>query len=319
MDITTLKKEAKSKSASTQRLEELARHVDINIPLAVAHNPNTPATALEYLGNHEQFTILQAVAKHPNTPNSVLEKLATHKQESVLEALLEHDNLPLSALESLQQRLPETRRWWLPARFGRLIMTKPALLEQFLTDSATGVRATVAANLPLSDAHFEQLFNDPESFVRAALYNNASLMKDINRQRRLLEHPDNMTRAAIARRSISAHDRVRFVQDESEKVGTTVVQQRRITPAHLEQLANDASPKVREAIAGRLFSTPIHLLEQLSRDSDGGVRAGVAKNRDSTKEILERLSHDVIKKYDEKEILDGFSHRVIIDKQGNYR
>jgi hypothetical protein len=132
MDSAALKKEAKSRKTAASRLEELARFSDASIQLAVANNLNTPATALEYLGGHGKFMILKAVAKHPNTPDSVLEKLATHKQETVLEALLERTSLPLLAVEILSQRLPPTRRWWLPWKFSSVIMTKPVLLEKFL-------------------------------------------------------------------------------------------------------------------------------------------------------------------------------------------
>lgn len=292
MDVAALKKEAKSKKTAASRLEQLARHSDTSIQLAVANNPSAPASALEYLGGHGKFNILKAVAKNPNTPDNILEKLATHKQETVLEALLERSHLPLAAVEALGQRLPPTRRWWLPWKFASVVMSKPALLEKFLTDPDDRVRQSAAEHLPLSDAHFEQLLNDPKPFVRAMLYQNASLMTDANKAMRLLAHPDEMTRAAVAQQSLSATDIQRFVNDASPYVRAAVVRQLHITEAQLEKLANDPDAKVRGAISGRFFSTPVHLLERLSKDPEPYVRAGVAQNGSSTEGMLEHLSHD---------------------------
>ncbi len=292
MDIAALKKEAKSKKTSSKRLEELARHADTSVQLAVANNPNTPSAALEYLGGHGKYTILKAVAKHPNTPDNILEKLSTHKHEAVLEALTERSSLPLAAVEALSQRLPPTRRWWLPKNFSNVIMSKPALLEKFLTDLDDRVLQSAAEYLPLSDAHFEQLLNNPKPFVRARLFQNATLMTDIHKRMRLLAHPDEMTRAAVAQQSLSLSDIERFINDPSPHVRAAVVGQMQISEAQLETLSHDPNTKVRGAVSGRFFSTPGHLLERLSHDPEPFVRAGVARNSDSTLGVLEHLARD---------------------------
>ena len=82
-DVALLKKEAKNKKTSPSRLEELARHADSSVQLAVAGNPNTPSATLENLGRSTKLSLLKAVARHGNTPLPVLERLARHQQVTV--------------------------------------------------------------------------------------------------------------------------------------------------------------------------------------------------------------------------------------------
>jgi hypothetical protein len=290
LDASLAKIIAKAKHTPAHVLENLARSSDTSVQLAVANNPNAPVSALEYLGGHGKYTILKAVAKHSNTPNEVLEKLARHKQESVREALLERIHLPVAAIEALRETLRPERRWWLPWKFSSVIMSKSALLEQFMTDPAEVVRRSVAQHIPLTDEQFEGVFNDVHPNVRANLYSNPSSTPE--RLERLFSHPDDMTRAALARQSLSVQEQLRFVKDASPYVRAAIVQQMQLPEDALRQLAIDESLLVRGAVAGRFFSTPVDLLEQLSRDPEPFVRAGVAQNSDSTVEILEHLSRD---------------------------
>jgi hypothetical protein len=114
---------------------------------------------------------------------------------------------------------------------------------------------------------------------------------DATKRTKLLAHPDEMTRAAVAQQSLSANDIERFVADESPHVRAAVVGQMQITEEQLEKLSNDSSPKVRGAVSGRFFSTPVHLLERLSKDPEPYVRAGAAQQSGNAS-VLKRLGVD---------------------------
>lgn len=139
-DLALLKKEAKSKITSPSRLEELARHADLSVRLAVAGNLNTPSATLEYLGQSTKLGLLKALAKNSNTPPQVLERLARHRQDSVRQAVATWARLPENiALGMLNDPVERTR--FLLIHYSRRFQwnTLP-LLERAALDSSSLVR-----------------------------------------------------------------------------------------------------------------------------------------------------------------------------------
>lgn len=103
MDIEALKKEARSKKTSAERLSELARHPELGVQLAVAANQQVSVETFSHLAGSGNVRVLKKLAENPATPVAVLKQLAQHSQSSVRVALCKNPHLTLELFEELSQ------------------------------------------------------------------------------------------------------------------------------------------------------------------------------------------------------------------------
>lgn len=188
-DLQALKREARHKATSAQRLlelaaldpqvsravagnktaplpvlEGLARSSDMPTRRAVAANAGATAALLNHLSKDRQWTVLKAVAVHPHTDAPTLERLSVHSRDTVKTALLGRSNLLSQVLETLGRDQDAGVR-----REVAWSSALPApLIRALYADGDAGVRANIVQHDTLSAAQKRQALADPEAVVRAS-------------------------------------------------------------------------------------------------------------------------------------------------------
>lgn len=306
MSLAELKKEAKSKKTSPQRLEELARHSDTSIHLAVAGNPNANAATLIYLSSHGRFNVLKAVARNPNTPETALLKLFRHKQATVREAVLSRFAITAQLAEAISQDLDSRVRdvlvtqWntssgWSETTVKRLIFDEapqirqhilrrgmlreyPEALEAYVRDSALVVRQEFAT-LPKMELLtkrpdlVELLANDPEPSVRVAGLR--------------YENPEIWEKLLLDRSPAVLIGVLQFLSDCPKYLA-----EKYLTKEYFERLAKESELSVRMELVKHVVSLPESAIEILAEDENPEIRKSVFRRFRLTLPILNKLSLD---------------------------
>ncbi len=172
-EVELLEIEVSNAKTDALRLEELSRHPDSSVQLAVAGNPNTSSATLEHLGRSRRLGLLRALAKHPNTPPHLIERLARHRHDSVRYAVAESAQISETvALQLLDDISPYTRSL-LIERSDRFQWDTTRLFERAAKDSSWHTRMNVAQHATVSSI-IESLLDDADPMVaRPALCNRA--------------------------------------------------------------------------------------------------------------------------------------------------
>lgn len=321
MDINELKKEARAKGTSAQRLlelaamdtslsrliakakrtpasvlEKLARSSDTSTQVAVASHPNTSSSVLSYLGGHGKYTILKAVAKNPNTPDAIIEKLAAHKHSAVREAVAWRAVLP----EAIAVRLAQDPDVAIRMMLIQDSRTNP-VWKILAKDPDPRVRGSVAGVSTISDALLESFFSDPSQGVRADLGLNFKLANRPDWVDRLLEDADPVVRTTAYRHGKIQHY-IRMAADPDTNVRAEAAlslnksllnhgDPNTLLKKVFTKFAKDSDPEVRIALTENDHCLP-ELLIQLATDPDERVRYGVTANGQTPKAAFEILLKD---------------------------
>jgi hypothetical protein len=149
---------ARSAQTDTADLTTLATSKDIEIVVAVAENPSTPAEVLKELGNDKRVSVRQAVASNQGAPIDVLDLLAKDKQKDVRGRAASNPSLPLTSVDILaKDKTPEVAKTAkaaksLDLRAARNVRSSPAELASLSTSKKSEVRLAVAQNPSSMDA-----------------------------------------------------------------------------------------------------------------------------------------------------------------------
>jgi hypothetical protein len=276
MNLDELKKEAKSKKTSAARLEELARHSDTSIQLAVANNPNANAATLEYLSGHGMWNILKAVAKNPSMPSSAQIRLARHKQVSVREMLVQRSDLAPETLEALA-RDTEVNLVDLVMHYNAHLRSLPQVLEAFVTSPVASARRGAARFAPVTSDQFERLFKDSDPHIVGNLY--FSPYSSPEQRQRVRNHQNPEVRCMIVKRGgfeFSVAELEKASRDSSPIVRAALAGQKPLMPHLLNKLSHDPDPEVRSVIVARFISAWDADLDSFSEELHPWVRAEVA-------------------------------------------
>jgi len=103
----------KARSAQTDPadLSMLSTSKNIEIVLAVAENPSTPASVLEEFANDKRVSGARGRSDHQCAPTGVLDSLAKDKQKDVRRRTASNPSLPLASVEILaKDKTPEVAK-----------------------------------------------------------------------------------------------------------------------------------------------------------------------------------------------------------------
>ncbi len=289
MDVTTLKKEAKSKKTLASRLLELAKTPEPTVQYAVAANPNAPLAALEYLSGHGKWTILKAVAVNPNVSLAILEKLASHKQNTVCVAVAQSTKTSDQLLAKLAQHSDSVVRRAVTENKN----CSDAILATLGQDPDSLVRFDVAIRTK-SPVVLEKLAFDPDEYVRGAAAGNKGVpTKDL---RVLATDPKASVRASSVRNLRQRGEMkllLTLARDMNAEVRFAIVNENAATwnnQLH-DHLVTDSDEKVRECLAVH-YELPQTMMLILAQDSSTAVREQIAHRNDLTKAVFEILLKD---------------------------
>lgn len=260
-------------------LEQLAGDLELPIRRAVQYNPNCPTelilrvesqhnAAQDWNTDPQQLAILAesswswvrlAVAQNPHTPPEVLVKLAGDAYEKIQLAVTRNPGSPEGAIAMLANHSENSIR--------EAVAKHPNASESTLLQLLPSYSNVIVNrnNLPISV--LEQLAGDR------------------NLHYFLLKQP-NLPGAILAQ----------MLDSSSESNRAKIAEHPQVLASTLEQLARDADPKVRLAVAQNL-NTPdalrSQLLQQLATESDERIRVAVAANPSTPIPILEFVTSTI--------------------------
>ena len=296
-EVELLEKEASSAKTDALRLEELSRHPDSSVQLAVASNPNTSSAALEYLGRSRRLGLLRALAKNPNTPSHLIERLARHRHDTVRQAVAESAQISETvALELLDDDSVHVRSL-LVERSGRFQWNTVRLFERAAKDSSWYVRTAVAKSATASSI-LEGLLDDVDSIVAACALRNRALapaaltakLESMFERFNLLDYwfdPSDIVR----RRDLPAHWLERFSTHPIAMVRLCIVKNPNTSQAVLLRFADDHDVTVMMGMS-TLPDLPEDFYLSFAKHAHPWVRSTLVKNPAVPKTVLELLAHD---------------------------
>jgi Leucine rich repeat variant len=342
----TLRLVAENPNTPLDLLKSLALHPDRGIRDTVLKNPNLdPLTVyqlqLELQAQEELTQASQVLAGRPDspyalaqvlekgdrnakitaarslkTPISVLEELARDVDDTVRSVVSENQNLPINSLIELTRDSNINIRANL-ARHRRNRQVPALILERLATDEAEQVRSQVANNPDTPIEILNQLAQDPSFEVCRALSQNLNaseiILEIIAVQKGIAnpynsKTPGNAFSAAIEQ-ALQTDFRFRDkAVDDLLKNHTSQV------PAKiLEKLAESYKTDwVRSSIAHH-SNTPDTALRLMVDDVYGPVLWGIARNRNTSPELLNQLlDHPNLSPQDYQQIYGAIIERVVI-------
>jgi hypothetical protein len=293
-----------------QAQEELAQASQV-----LAGRPDSPYALAQVLEKGDRNSKITS-ARSPKTPISVLEELARDVDDTVRSVVSENQNLPIGSLMELTQDSSINIRASL-ARHRRNRQVPVRILERLAMDEAEQVRSQVANNPDTPIEILNQLAQDPSFEVCRALSRNLnaseSILEIIAIQKGIAnpynaKTPGNAFTAAIEQ-ALQTDFRFRDkAVDDLLKNHTSQI------PAEiLEQLA--ASYKtdwVRSSIAHH-SNTPDTALRLMVDDVYGPVLWGIARNRNTSPELLDQLlNHPNLSPQDYQQIYGAIIERAVV-------
>jgi hypothetical protein len=220
-------------------LELLAKDNKWEIRLAVAKNPNTPASILEDLARDCYWEIRIAVSQNPSTPASILEDLARDWYWEIKMAVAQNPNTSARILEQLS-RDDDAYEQGVAGNPN----TPEKILQQLAQDTSCYVRSSVARNPNIPVRILEQLAQDNTWHVRWFIAGNP------NTPIRILQQ---------------------LAKDKNNIIRRKVVKHPKIAVSVLERLSRANNWQIRRAVAQNP-NTPGRILEQLLADRVSSVR-----------------------------------------------
>ncbi|MEM7738546.1 MAG: hypothetical protein AAF267_22455, partial [Deinococcota bacterium] len=261
MDEALSRMIAKSKKTPPKLLEELARSGDMPTRRAVAANENTDVAVLEQLAGDQQWTVLKSLARNPNTPDKVLLQLAKHKQYTVREALVMRGvdglNMPRNLVDTLVQDDHEKVRFSL-IWYAQYLPLQHKDYEVLATQSSVENRRYLMVNaspycVTWPTSLWEQVMKDEDDVVREHVVRrgggDAGLFKDDD----YLDH---------------------FANDDAQSVRAAVGYYLKDRPDLTQKFLNDPCADVKLSICRH---ADVEMWQQLANDPDPAVRAGLAQ------------------------------------------
>jgi predicted DNA-binding WGR domain protein len=217
------------------------------------------------------------------------------------------------SLADVQTRLPKFDRW---VTVARSLNTPVSVLAALSTDSAAGVRKSVAGNPNTTVLLLKALTKDSDAAVRSSVAWNpntpelmlAELAKDSHNEVRSLVAENRNTpvsalealgkdRASSVRCGVAANPRAPesvmegLARDSDRDVRLALARNLHAPVRLLDELVQESAVRVREAVAQNP-SSPASALCALSKDSRASVRMAVAKNPACPAAVLEALAED---------------------------
>ena len=296
-EVELLEKEASNEQTKQSRLEELSRHPDSSVQLAVAGNPNTSVAALEFLGRSRRLGLLRALAKNPNSPPHLIERLARHRHDTVRQAVAESAQISETvALELLNDVSPHTRSL-LIEHSGRFQWDTLHLFERAAQDSSWYTRLAVAEHTTVSSI-LEGLLNDVDPMVAGVALHNRALASDaltakleaMSERFNLLDYwfdPSDIVR----RRDLPAHWLERFAAHPIAMVRLCIVKNPNTPRSVLLGFADDPDVTVMMGMA-TMPDLPEDYYLSFAKHAHPWVRSTLVKNPVIPKSVLELLAHD---------------------------
>ena len=220
-------------------LELLAKDNKWEIRLAVAQNPNTPASILEELARRSDREIRMALAQNPSTPASILEELARDWHWEIKMAVAHNPNTSARILEQLRRE-----DYTYEQGVARNPNTPEKILEQLAQDNSCYVRSSVARNPNIPVRILEQLAQDNTWHVRWSIAANPNTPVRILKQ---------------------------LAKDTNNIIRRKVVKHPKIPVSVLEALSRANNWRIRRAVAQNP-NTPVRILEQLLAERVSSVR-----------------------------------------------
>lgn len=295
-------------------LDELAGSEVTGIRRAVAANPHTTAATLTFLAEHARDEKTQElIVRHPNLDRPALDHLSASEHKSVRYQVACHPAADAHILAPLALDKEGSVR----CAAARNANATPAMLERLSGDNDPDVRAAVAGNLKtrpelldkLSRGHgmvmaqvaknpstpaetLHRLFQDTSTGnqMRALVAGNASAPADL-RSAAVNDADDWVREHAAGNAALTETELPRLVRDSSQRVRRALARNR-AAGAVLPELGRDADDFVRSTAAKNPAASP-ELLRSLAADEFHAVRAGVASNPNTPRDVLERLVDDL--------------------------
>lgn len=281
-------------------LERLAREPSLEPRLQMAELADAPLAILEQLAGDLELPVRLAVQYNPNCPTELILRV-----ESQHNAAQDWNTDPQQLAILAESSWP-----WVRLAVAQNPYAPPEMLIKLAGDAYEKIQLAVARNPASPEGAIAILANHPENSIREAVakHPNASestllqllpsysnviinrnnlpisvleqLAGDRNLHYSLLKQP-NLPGAILAQ----------MVDSSSESNRAKIAEHPQVLASTLEQLARDADPKVRLAVAQNL-NTPdalrSQLLQQLATESDEKIRVAIAANP-STPIVLEAL------------------------------
>jgi ribosomal protein L17 len=256
----------KIKQAISQRSDlpisiiiDLACDFQIHATNSLAKNLSIGADVLVELANHPELQVRQMVVRHPNVPQTVLDRAVTTAE--LRQYVAENISTPADLLVELVKSGEE--------EILKAIATNPSATASVL-ESITKTRS--------QDILIAQHPNATTKLLQQILWRLA-MDERLSVRKYVAKHPHTPIDILIA-----------WVQKQPE-LRLFIAQNPSISPEIIEQLAEDASAKVREALAYNSI-TPSYILEKLAKVSQIAVRQAVASNPKTSGSVLEFLAQD---------------------------
>ena len=168
------------------------------------------------------------------------------------------------------------------------------LLSALSTSIDVVARANVALNRSIHDEAAMRLKDDPEVIVRLNLASNTFV--DVDILNLMTDDPSDRVLVALAKNALSAESMItKLAQNPSVDVRVAAASHPNVNCDTASVLASDFDWRVRSALAqsidGELLNCK-EILLNLSRDSNSGVRASTASNRNLPQDLFVALAYD---------------------------
>lgn len=238
---------------------ELAGDFQMHATNSLAENLAIGADVLMELANHPELRVRQMVVRHPNVPQSLLDKAVTIGE--LRQYVAENPSTPADLLVELVEDGEE--------EVLKAIATNP---------SATASVLESVAKTHSQDILIAQHPNATTKLLQQILWRLA-MDERLSVRKYVAKHPQTPTEILIV-----------WVRKRPE-LRLFIAQNPNISLEIIEQLAGDASAKVREALAYNPI-TPGYILEKFAKDAQIAVRQAVASNPKTSANILEFLAQD---------------------------
>lgn len=266
-------------------------------PLHLAADPATPDEVLIRLAGHPSAAVRQRALNNNKIPRAFLE---------ILKQLLDGQPLDESALVALAKSGPWVQRKVLERTTGEAVFAAvaanggaelvarhpkapPAILAQLAWQAAVQKLIAVHPNTP-QDVLLKFARNQNSS-LRAWVARNPAL--DARSMAKLATDPDWEVREALATNPELTEEAIRLLAENNwnEEIGLSLVEQRRIPPDILAQMAEWPNVRLRRRLA-RHFKTPPEVLVRFASEADPLVRLEVAAHFATPAEVRNKLSQD---------------------------
>ena len=260
-----------------QTYTEYGERLITKVPACIAANPHTPPRILDKLANHNDSYVRQVVAENKNTLPTTLEKLAYKNNKHILLKVAQNINTPVSTLERLAGEKDREIRDTVIAHF--CVSNMAMKIVEFMEEKP-GTPKNILEKLATDDRlHIKQMVADHPLCPPQIL-------------KQLAEHNDYTIASCV---SIHPNTQAEVLEKLSLKLVSSVKQNQRILKAE----KGNANYEITYI---NLFNHPHNTLyaqlQLITLDYYESLKK-VAKYKNISAQILDKLSQRVLKKLDE--------------------